>query len=63
MEMNNIPNYKQCICLYGRDPTELDLNDEETVWISLEYSPHRVFRGKDGKWKFIGKFYPISEAK
>lgn len=47
----------------NRDPTELDFTKFTVVWISLEYLPHRVFQGEEGKWKFIGKFTPVKEEK
>lgn len=46
------------IC-YNRDPSEKDIHHEEdTIWISTEYIPNRIFRGGNGKWIFIGKFFP-----
>lgn len=52
------PYANPCLVYAMRDPTEKDTNYPFTVWISKEYTPHRVFMGEEGKWEFVGKFYP-----
>lgn len=47
----------QKIVFSNRDPTEKDDCGWETIWVSSEYHPNRVFRGSAGMWMFIGKFY------
>lgn len=45
--------------MHNRDPTIHDENFSDTIWISKEYFPNRIFRGSKGSWLFIGKFYPV----
>lgn len=48
-----------CKVIYGsRDPDERDIHSGYVLWISKEYVPNRIFQGKEGKWIFVGKFYP-----
>lgn len=54
-----MPAAEPCKVIYAtRDPGELDKDFGWTLWISVEYLPHRVFQGQNGKWLFIGKFTP-----
>ena len=59
------PKIKHVLVMCQRDPTSKDephMEAEMTVWISLEYHPHRVFTCMPGgKWLFQGKFLPEKE--
>jgi len=59
MNTFRMPVNDPCKVIYGpRDPTAQDCDSDWTLWISIEYLPHRVFQGQNGQWLFIGKFNP-----
>jgi hypothetical protein len=63
--MEQTTDYKKDIIIAKRDPTDKDLYEAVTIWVSNEYSPRRVFMGENGRWVFIGKFYeePVQKLK
>lgn len=45
-----------------RDPTKKDIKNNIRHWISIEYTPYRVFENTKDGWVFIGKFYPHKDG-
>jgi len=54
-----LPDQRSPIIVANRDPCENEASSLIVFWVSKKYTPYKVFEKNNGKWKFIGNFYPV----